>query len=235
MTVRIVLLAAALALVARVPSAQPSAGVSITGHAIVVANGKKTQAIGGVFVWLVDLNHKAASTTKWPQVDIKQVKTSFQPNVVVIPKGTVVGFPNADSEAHNVFSPDPYFDLGRYGPGKSATHPFKVASLGGHETEIYCDIHRCMWARIKVVDVIRADFIQAVDDKTDSYHFDNVPPGKYEVLAWAVASNEVRESIVVANQPVTVPDMHVQLGPLNLQHNNKTNQSYPAGYAGRCP
>jgi plastocyanin len=219
MTMRTLLLAAVLALVARVPHAETATGVTITGKAYAVTKGAKVHVDGGVFVWLVDLDHKSASTTQWPNASIQQINTSFQPHVSVIPKGTVVGFPNAASIAHNVFSPDPYFDLGTYGKGKSATEKFNVATPVGKEIQIYCDIHKCMWARLKVVDVIRSDFIQAVDDKTTAYHFDNVPPGKYKVWAWAVASKEVSsEVLVVTNQSVAVPELHVQLGQLDTDH-----------------
>ena len=61
-----------------------------------------------------------------------------------------VSFPNDDKDEHNVFSPtDPPFDLGRYRTDKKGkAHRFEDAD----EFDIFCDIHREMWAKVKVVD-----------------------------------------------------------------------------------
>ena len=63
------------------------------------------------------------------------MNTSFEPHVLVVPKGTEIDFPNQDNQAHNVFSPDPFFDLDKYGPGeKQKSHRFAAA---GAEISIY--------------------------------------------------------------------------------------------------
>jgi plastocyanin len=230
---RLSLLATALSLVSTAPSAQPAAATgAITGHVDAVDNGKQVTPIGGVYVWLVDTNraHKRDPSVKLPHQRILQLSRAFDPNVLVVPKGTEVDFPNqTKTDVHNVFSPDPYFDLDRYGPGTSKSHKFDVA---GPEVEIYCDIHKCMWAHIKVVDVLKPTYIQQVSLKGE-YRFDHLDPGTYKVYAWAVASKEISSGeLAVSDKPVKAPDLHVQLGTLNLQHNNKLGSTYDKIYDG---
>jgi len=238
---RIALFAAALCLLtSEAPRAQSAQTVTITGKVQAVQNGAVVKPpVGGLWVYLVDkgAHHRpstssATSSGKNPQ--IRQQHTSFDPHVLVVPKGAIVDFPNDDAYEHNVFSPDPFFDLGRYSKG---TKSRKFTTVG--EQEIYCDIHKCMWAHVKVVDVPDASWIQPVVNGT--YKFDNVAPGKYEVKAWAIASEDVPsdEKTLVPGDTWDVPTLNVQLGALDLNHNNKTNQPYPPSAQqygnGRCP
>ena len=209
---------------------------TISGHVDAVSGGKPAAAPeGGLWVWLVDKNHREHQ--KPVARAIQQKNTSFEPHVLVVMKGTEIDFPNKDNELHNVFSPDPYFDLDRVGPGKGKTHKFDAA---GAEVEVYCDIHKCMWARVKIVDVLRPEYIQQVDAK-GNYKFDNLQPGTYEVYAWAVASKEVASGplVIRAKDPeaITAKDLHVQLGKLDGKHLNKLGQPYgpSSQYQGRCP
>ena len=231
------LLAAVLSLVADAPRAQPAATGSIQGQVLVVQDGKTvpvSSVNGGVWVWLVDKTHPLDPDRKLPSQSIVQVKQTFVPHVLVVPKGTKIEFPNKDSETHNVFSPSPYFDLGRYAPGKTPFpyHVFKAATPRSVEIEIYCDIHKCMWARLKVVDAAGPDDIQQVSTN-GRYEFKNLAPGTYEVWAWAVASQEVTtHELTVAGKPVQAPNVKIPLGTLNTDHKNKDGQDYKDVYAG---
>ncbi|HTR53274.1 MAG TPA: hypothetical protein VMJ10_21410 [Kofleriaceae bacterium] len=219
---------------------QPGLTVTIHGRVEAVMNGKPAKPPdGGLWVYVVDKDrsHKrsaktALKTKTIAQRTIKQVPT-YDPHVLVVAKGTEIDFPNNDSEDHNVFSPDPFFDLNRYGPGKSKTRKFDTPM----EQEIYCDIHKCMWARVKVVDVLDDTYIQQVQPD-GTYSFE-LPPGTYEVYAWAVASSDVATGtpqVLAAGHTWNVPELHVQLGQLDLNHKNKTGQNYPPSslYNG-CP
>jgi hypothetical protein len=236
---RTALLIAALALVtARAPLAQP-ASPAITGKVVVVANGAAVAIPPeGVFVWLVDKNgRKPPADQKLPEREIVQRNTQFEPHVLVVPKGTVVNFPNKDQGVdHNVFSPDPFFDLGKYGYGKAETHKFGCCGQPlDRDIEIYCDIHKCMWARVKVVDVLGPEYITHTD-ASGAYSLSGIPAGKYEVWAWTVGSKPVHADIELAGKSVSVTEMHIQQEPFNpLKHKNKTNQNYTNTYTtGRC-
>ena len=236
---RIALFAAALCLLAsEAPRAQPGQTVTITGSVQAVQNGAVVKQLpeGGLWVYLVDKgrHHKQSYTGSSKHPEIRQRQTSFVPHVLVVPKGAIVDFPNDDSYPHNVFSPDPFFDLGRY--GKGVTKSQKFSAVG--EQEIYCDIHKCMWAHVKVVDVPDGTWIQPVVNGTYTFHVD---PGTYEVKAWAIASDDVpsEQKTLAPGASWNVRTLNVQLGPLDLNHNNKTNQPYPPSAQqygeGRCP
>jgi plastocyanin len=160
---------------------------------------------------------------------IHQRNREFVPHVLVVPTGSVVEFPNDDKETHNVFSPNgppEQFDLGRTntdpkGPGHHFEDPGEV--------EMYCDIHKDMWAKIKVVD---SPYVaQVVDGK---YSFGSVAPGTYKVVAWAPSSPEVlSERITVkAGESITAKELHLQVAPIRTTHTRKDGKPYcPDGYS----
>jgi len=57
---------------------------------------------------------------------ITQRAEQFEPQILVIPVGATVVFPNDDYKEHNVFSPtaEDQFDLGRYNHGQGKIHKF---------------------------------------------------------------------------------------------------------------
>ncbi len=187
-----------------------STGGTIRGRVAVVKDGKVI-AREDVWVYLEDLGRRRRRSADAPAPamrEIRQIKTQFSPHVLVVPVGTTVAFPNFDLEEHNVFSPtDPpgQFDLGRYNTDhKGKTHRFDDPA----EMEIYCDIHKQMWARVKVVD---SGYIVAV--KQGQFTIEGVPPGTYKVHAWTRDSAEVLERVIVTEgQTSTVEELHLQLG-----------------------
>lgn len=240
---RIHLLPAALALVvcSTVPRADPAGG-TIRGRVLLVSSGHAVSPIPAdrVFVYLVDKTMPRHKPEPPPTRRIVQQNIQFSPHVLVVQKGTKVEFPNMESspQAHNVFSPLPFFDLGRFMPGgKQPSKVFDVADGPSFEHQIYCDIHICMWARIKVVDALGPEYIQEVD-ANGNYTFTNVPPGSYEVWAWSVASTAVSSGSpphpLAAGATWDVGDLKVQLGNLGLVHKNKRGQKYDP-YSGPCP
>jgi plastocyanin len=221
-----------LALLALLAAADtPKTGGSVTGTVITVENGAK-KARSDVYVFLEDVKKSRRNRTlpgAGQKKQIRQVKTEFVPNVLVVPVGTEITFPNFDSFEHNVYSPtDPGFDLGKYGPDKTGkSHVFEDAD----EFDIYCDVHRSMWAKVKVVD---SPYIQPV--KSGAFSFSNVPPGTYRVVAW------VQNSVEVKSEPITVTaggtvslaaEMHVQLTVRSGCHDRKDGTPYDK--YGSCP
>lgn len=121
-----------------------------------------------------------------------QRNQQFHPRVVGIPAGSTVAFPNEDLVFHNVFSYSKVkrFDLGYYGRGKSKSVTFERAGL----VQVFCDIHRNMSAFIFVVD--SPFVVQPQDDGT--YRFDNLPDGRYTVVAWHPELGERRRSVTIS-------------------------------------
>jgi plastocyanin len=124
-------------------------------------------------------NVSGASASKTDQPKMTQKNTSFAPGSLIVKKGQKVEFPNEDKFHHNVFSVTPgnTFDLGMYRAGESKTVEMKAAG----ETDVYCNIHPEMKAKILV---LQNDYFAKVG-KDGSFTIDGVPPGDYSVVAWS--------------------------------------------------
>lgn len=109
---------------------------------------------------------------------IGQRNSRFEPDIVVVPVGSTVQFPNYDAIFHNVFSLShaQSFDLGFYPQGQSRSVRFNRAGV----VQVYCHIHSHMYAAIVVTD--SPWFGQPSSDGTFSWS--NVPAGHYHVVAW---------------------------------------------------
>jgi plastocyanin len=209
------LLFAGLAGLGDVPAAAAPGGGSITGQVVTVAGGKAIAA-DEVYVYLSDeaprRRGRHGAATAGATARIRQVKQQFEPHVLVVPIGTTVYFPNNDSQEHNVFSPtDPpgQWDLGRYDTDAIGhPHVFRDA----HEVDIFCDIHKEMWAKVKVVDAV-----QIARVKDGHFRLDGVPAGTYRLTAWAPGSVEVhsRQLVVEDGQALELPadELHLQITP----------------------
>jgi plastocyanin len=109
---------------------------------------------------------------------IEQRDTRFEPDMVVIPKGSIVRFPNFDPIFHNIFSlsvAQP-FDLGYYPKSQSRSVVFNKTGI----VQIYCHIHSQMYAGIVVTD----SPYSARPDGDGSFSFAKVPAGHYRLMAW---------------------------------------------------
>lgn len=109
---------------------------------------------------------------------LNQQGARFDPDLLVVPVGSTVEFPNSDPIFHNVFSLSKAqpFDLGYYPRGQSRT--VKVNSPG--IIQVYCHIHANMYAAIVVTG---SPWFQkpAADG---SFTFSDVPAGHYRLTAW---------------------------------------------------
>lgn len=201
-----ILLAGMVLAIVRAPEAAPDPPPKpgrITGRVMFFKDGEQQQPPTDAFVYLLPL--RGTKMAMKPLVrEIRQKGQDFTPRRVVVPVGSTVAFPNDDTVDHNVFSPS-YFNLMKYRRGVTKSRLFDKRG----EFDIYCDIHVNMKAKVKVVD---SDLIAPI--AAGRYVFENVPPGTYQLVAWAPDSPEVREPtkiVVDPGQTVTLPD------PLNLQ------------------
>jgi plastocyanin len=165
--------------------------------------------------------------------EIRQVGRDFVPHVLVVPVGAEVAFPNYASEEHNVFSPtDPPFDLGRYSTDKRGkTHRFEDTD----EFDIFCDIHREMWAKVKVVD--SAFIVKVTDGK---FTFTDVPAGSYKVVAWTPNSAESKSEKLTVTDGSAVAlsaPLHLQVTLKTGCHDRQDGTPYDVKYgrSTQCP
>ncbi len=109
---------------------------------------------------------------------LNQQGARFEPDLVVVPVGSTVEFPNSDPIFHNVFSLSKAqpFDLGYYPRGHSRSVRFPNAGV----VQVYCHIHANMYAAI----VVTASPWFDKPEPDGSFSFSNVPAGHYRLLAW---------------------------------------------------
>jgi plastocyanin len=126
--------------------------------------------------------HALATTAAPPapiQAVMDQINLAFAPDLLVIPVGSTVSFPNTDKVSHEVysFSPAHPFKLGLY---RGTAHPLEHFDRAGLVT-LGCNIHDAMLAYILVTDgayygMTRADGSWAQPD---------VARGRYRIEVWS--------------------------------------------------
>lgn len=122
---------------------------------------------------------------------ISQRNRRFAREVLVIPAGTTVSFPNDDPIFHNVFSLSKAksFDLGYYRQGQSRNIRFDKPG----PVNVFCHLHPNMNASILVVP--NAFYTQPAP--SGAFKISNVPPGRYTLRLWHKSAGYLQEEIAV--------------------------------------
>jgi plastocyanin len=118
-----------------------------------------------------------------------QMNRMFVPEVIVIPVGSTVAFPNSDSVSHQIysFSPAKRFQLPLY-KGK----PYSPVLFDQPGVVILgCNIHDWM---IGYVDVTDAPFYGTTD--AQGSWSANLPSGRYEITVWHPRMREQGQTLV---------------------------------------
>lgn len=147
---------------------------------------------GVIAIALEPLGVPAKATVPDTAFVMAQENTSFVPNLLVIPVGAEVTFPNHDAFFHNVFSYSPprSFDLGRYPQGETRTVRFDEAGI----VRIFCEIHASMYATILIAP---SDYYQTVNS-TEAFSFPDLPAGRYRVLAVDAAGRRASSEVEIS-------------------------------------
>src|SRR5512139_4009495 len=156
--------------------------------------GVDGRAIGGAVVTLRSTD--AARPVARPAAAVlDQVNRQFVPNVLVIPVGSQVVFPNSDSVSHQVysFSPVKRFQLPLY---RGKPYPPVLFDREGVVT-LGCNIHDQMRAYVYVVE---AQYFGRTD-ASGNWSTADVEPGEYRVEIWHPLSRVQRP---VLEQTLTV-------------------------------
>ena len=120
-----------------------------------------------------------ASSAK-PVIDQKGLV--FSPHILVVQQGTTVEFLNSDSVQHNVFWPSisgnkkEGHNLGTWPKGEK--RPFAFSTPG--VVPLLCNVHPEMAGYI----VVSPTPYFAETDANGDFKIENVPDGKYNVVAW---------------------------------------------------
>ncbi len=140
-----------------------------------------------------------------PAAEVEQIDRRFNPELVVVPVGSTVSFPNMDPIFHNIYSlsKPKSFDLGSYDKGETRKVTFPKPGI----VEIYCHLHPNMAATI----VVTPNRWYTRPDRTGHYQIPNVPPGQYTLVAWHKAAGFFRKTITVDAQHDAVADFFIPL------------------------
>jgi plastocyanin len=153
-----------------------------------------------------------------PVPQIQQLDRRFMPDLVVVPVGSTVSFPNMDPIFHNIYSlsKPKSFDLGSYDKGETRKVTFPKPGI----VDVYCHLHPNMAATI----VVTPNRWYARPDRIGQFRIPNVPPGQYTVVAWHKSAGFFRQTIVVGHGQDAVADFFIPL-EADAKPEAQTNQN----------
>jgi plastocyanin len=148
---------------------------------------------------------------------IQQLDRRFTPDLVVVPVGSTVSFPNMDPIFHNIYSlsKPKSFDLGSYDKGENRKVTFPKPGI----VEIYCHLHPNMEAVV----VVTPNRWYARPDRTGAYKIPDVPPGHYTLVAWHKSAGFFRKSITVESGHDITADFLI---PLDIDPAKETRKDH---------
>lgn len=120
---------------------------------------------------------------------MEQKNRQFLPDLLVVPAGSTVSFPNLDAIFHNVFSLSKprNFDLGNYPKGQTRTVVFTRPGI----VFVNCRLHPNMSASI----VVTPNRWGTKADASGRFELRNVSAGKHTVVAWHKTAGFFRKTI----------------------------------------
>jgi plastocyanin len=125
---------------------------------------------------------------------MEQRNRRFAPDLLVVPAGSQISFPNGDPIFHNVFSlsKPKSFDLGNYAKGQTRVITFPKPGI----VFVNCHLHPNMGAVIVVTPNAWATRAGA----SGRFRLSGIPPGNYTVVAWHKAAGFFRQTVRIDNR-----------------------------------
>jgi plastocyanin len=198
----------------------PLHAATIQGRVTVLEKRGKSGDPASAVVYLDGIN---APPTSPGRFDVETRDKTFSPEVLAVPVGATVRFPNFDEIRHNAFSVSKgnAFDLGLYGKGQSKDVTFREPGI----VRVYCNVHPQM-AMVVVVSPT-SHFARVKKDGT--FEIQNAPAGKYRVKVWDPRGGEAEEEVTVEAQDFTAVSFTLDASRFKVQpHLNKEGKPYPA-------
>jgi plastocyanin len=162
---------------------------------------------GSVFdrvgVWLesnVAFEHPSAGTLI---ARMQQRNRRFDPELLIVPVGASVEFPNSDPIFHNIFSLSPAqkFDLGYYPEGHSRSVTFPRAGI----VQVYCHVHPSMNAVI----IVTPSPWTSQPGKDGRFGWTGVPPGRYRLMVWNRGTGLIHKKVLVPPEGTVEVDVAI--------------------------
>jgi plastocyanin len=199
--------------------------VVLKGQLENAATTKKSADFSNVAVWLVPLDHNAA--TRDPSAPAKpprlvQRNKTFEPHLLIVPVGAKVAFPNKDPFFHNIFSlyDGRRFDLGLYEAGTTRTVTFDRPGV----SFLFCNIHAEMSA---VVVAVNTPYF-ALSDRSGAISIPAVPDGRYQLNIWYEKSNP--EYLKALPRVVSIAATTRDLGTVEILENPEFTPAHKNKY-----
>jgi plastocyanin len=128
--------------------------------------------------------------------EIRQQNRRFEPEILAVPQGSTVSFPNFDPILHNVFSLSRLksFDLGYYPAGSTRIVRFDQPGA----VQVYCHLHSDMSALI----LVTPNQFYAQPSSSGAFKFSGLPAGSYILVAWHKSAGSSRKKIEVPEDGV---------------------------------
>jgi plastocyanin len=130
---------------------------------------------------------------------MEQKDRRFVPELLAIPVGSTVSFPNCDHIFHNVFSlsKPKSFDLGNYPKDQTRTVTFVKPGV----EFVNCHLHSNMSAAI----VVTPNKWCTIADRNGRFTLRDVPAGLYTIIAWHKAVGCIKQPVgVIPGRGATV-------------------------------
>jgi len=150
------------------------------------------------------------------------VRKQFEPQLVVVPVGSQVRFPNRDPILHNVFSVSGRnsFDLGLLGAGEGKSARFNEAGL----VRVFCNVHHAMFAHVLVVGT---PYFARLDEHGD-FALAGLPARAGELYYWHERGEASLRNVVLPNAKPLELELEVTQ-PRVPPHRNKFGRTYSRG------
>jgi plastocyanin len=156
----------------------------------------KVSGVSGKSVVYVDTIPGKAFAPPAQHFLMGQQGLSFQPHVLAVSVGSTVDFQNNDNVQHNIFWPSIGgnkklgHNLGTWPKGDKRSFKFDQAGV----VPLFCNVHAEMSGFI----VVSPTPYYAETDTSGAYKIDNVPDGKYNVVAWHEGAKPQTKPVDVA-------------------------------------
>jgi plastocyanin len=173
-------------------------------------------------VWF-EPDRKPAAAAAPVATEMRTVRKQFEPQLLVVPVGSTVRFPNQDPILHNVFSVSAgnKFDLGLVGAGTGKSAKLTAPGI----VQVFCNVHHGMFAHVVVV--ATPHFARTGAD--GGFALEGLPAGPGTLHFW-------HERGAPASRRVTVSGAGGKAEPLALElavtlprvppHKNKLGKTY---------
>jgi plastocyanin len=218
------------------PSVTAAVALYQRGPAVELGKDTETDPLAAerarVVIWLEGGGSGPRANFVPIQASMEQENRRFEPDLVVIPVGGSVSFPNMDPIFHNVFSlsKPKSFDLGNYPKGDTRTVVFPKPGI----VYVNCRLHPNMAGTVVVTP---NQWFARAAAKDGQYEMKDVPPGNYTVVAWHKTTGFIRRQITVTEDHDAVVDFLVPIDPNASSGTQETEVSHMqgSGHKGMAP